>query len=122
MSVQESSQLWLQYIARTELVSRKLTLTVVTEGHLRLAKANRVLSLRDAIELLELGLVNALRLTLESSFIARRSGPGEACCVCLGLTTYLTGKVDLNGFDTDVGRAGGHGCGGMSSGDWKTWW
>ena len=37
-----------------------LTLTVVAEGHLGLAEANRVLSRRDTIELLKLGLVNAL--------------------------------------------------------------
>jgi hypothetical protein len=38
-----------------------LTLAVVAEGHLGLAETNRVLALGDAIELLELGLVDALR-------------------------------------------------------------
>jgi hypothetical protein len=38
-----------------------LTLAVVAEGHLCLAEANRVLSLGDAIELLELSLVDALQ-------------------------------------------------------------
>ncbi len=38
----------------------KLTLTVVAEGHLGLAEANRVLARSDAIELLEFGLVDAL--------------------------------------------------------------
>ena len=37
-----------------------LTLAVVAEGHLGLAKANGVFALRDAIELLELCLVDAL--------------------------------------------------------------
>lgn len=38
-----------------------LTLTVVAEGHLGLAKANRVLARSDAIELLEFSLVDALQ-------------------------------------------------------------
>jgi hypothetical protein len=37
-----------------------LTLTVVAEGHLGLAEADGIFALRDAIELLKLGLVNAL--------------------------------------------------------------
>ena len=36
------------------------TFSVVTEAHLRLAKANGVFPLTDAIELLKLGLVDAL--------------------------------------------------------------
>lgn len=38
----------------------ELTLTVVAEGHLGLAETNGVFALRDAIELLEFSLVNAL--------------------------------------------------------------
>ena len=38
----------------------ELTLTVVAEGHLGLAETNGVLASGDAIELLELGLVDAL--------------------------------------------------------------
>jgi hypothetical protein len=41
--------------------SRGLTLAVVAEGHLGLAEADRVFALRDAIELLEVHLVDALR-------------------------------------------------------------
>jgi hypothetical protein len=37
-----------------------LTLTIVAEGHLGLAETNGVLASGDAIELLELGLVDAL--------------------------------------------------------------
>jgi hypothetical protein len=37
-----------------------LTLAVVAEGHLGLAEANRVFALGDAIELLELRLIDAL--------------------------------------------------------------
>jgi len=37
-----------------------LTLTIVAKGHLGLAKADGVFALRDAIELLELSLVDAL--------------------------------------------------------------
>jgi hypothetical protein len=89
MSKQGPGQLWLQHTAGTEPVSGKLTLTVVAERHLRLAKTNSVLSLGDAIELLELGLVNALRLKLESSSKARRSGLEVARCVCLGANYLL---------------------------------
>lgn len=39
-----------------------LTLSVITEGHLGLAETNCVLSSRNAIELLKLGLLNALPL------------------------------------------------------------
>lgn len=39
---------------------QKLTLAVVAKGHLGLAETNGVFSLGDAIELLKLGLVNAL--------------------------------------------------------------
>jgi hypothetical protein len=38
-----------------------LTLAVVAEGHLSLAKTNSVLAGADAIELLELGLLNILQ-------------------------------------------------------------
>jgi hypothetical protein len=38
----------------------KLTLTVIAEAHLGLAKTNGVLSSADAIELLELSLLNIL--------------------------------------------------------------
>jgi hypothetical protein len=48
-------------VARAEDV--RLTLTVVAEGHLGLAEANGVFALRDAIELLEFSLVNALETT-----------------------------------------------------------
>jgi len=44
----------------------RLTLAVVAEGHLGLAEANRVFALRDAIELLELGLVDALQQCQEA--------------------------------------------------------
>lgn len=39
---------------------RCLTFSVVAEAHLRLAKADGVFALANAIELLELGLVDAL--------------------------------------------------------------
>lgn len=39
----------------------QLTLAVVAKGHLGLAETNGVLSCGDAIELLELSLVNALQ-------------------------------------------------------------
>ena len=42
----------------------KLTFAVVAERHLRLSETNGVLALGDAIELLELGLVDALRREL----------------------------------------------------------
>ena len=38
-----------------------LTLSVITEGHLGLAETNCVLSSGNTIELLKLGLVNALK-------------------------------------------------------------
>jgi hypothetical protein len=40
----------------------ELTLTVVAEGHLSLAEANGVFALGDAIELFQLGLVDALHI------------------------------------------------------------
>ena len=52
---------------------RKLTLSVVTEGHLGLAEANGVFALGDAIELLELGLVDALHLKVRGG---SRAGTG----------------------------------------------
>lgn len=55
------SRLWMDRVARAEDV--RLTLTVVAEGHLGLAEANGVFALRDAIELLEFSLVNALWTT-----------------------------------------------------------
>lgn len=42
----------------------RLTLAIIAEAHLGLAKANRVLALGDAIKGLELGLVDALELWL----------------------------------------------------------
>jgi hypothetical protein len=46
-----------------------LTLSVITEAHLGLAKADCVLSLANAIELLELGLVNALKMKVSAASI-----------------------------------------------------
>ena len=83
-----------------------LTLTVVAEGHLCLAEANGVFSLRDAIELLELGLVDALH---------GKSGGGPKHAVAgvcaLLVATCLTGEVQLNCLDTNVGGTGSHICG-----------
>jgi hypothetical protein len=45
----------------------RLTLAVVAEGHLGLAEANGVFALGDAIELLELGLVDTLQQCQEVS-------------------------------------------------------
>lgn len=49
---------------------RSLTLTVVAEGHLGLAETNGVLAGADAIELLELGLLDILELCF---VVSRRS-------------------------------------------------
>lgn len=43
------------------MICGMLTLSVITEGHFGLAETNCVLSSGDAIELLKLGLVNALQ-------------------------------------------------------------
>jgi len=40
----------------------EITFTIVTEAHLGLAKTNGVFSLANSIELLELGLVDALKV------------------------------------------------------------
>jgi hypothetical protein len=55
----------------------QLTLAVVAEGHLGLAETNGVLALRDAIELLELSLVNALQRDWSEGKVAigGREGP-----------------------------------------------
>ena len=49
--------------------ARLLTLSVITEAHLGLAKADCVLSLANAIELLKLGLVNALKTNVSAASI-----------------------------------------------------
>jgi hypothetical protein len=53
------SELWFPYGRRT-IVSSKLTLAVVAEGHLGLAETNGVFALGNAIELLEFALIDAL--------------------------------------------------------------
>jgi hypothetical protein len=82
-----------------------LTLAVVAEGHLCLAEANGVFSLRDAIELLELGLVDALH---GKSGGAPKHAVAGACA--LQDNTCLAGEIQLNGLDTDVGGTGSHVC------------
>jgi len=77
------------------------TFSVIAEAHLGLAKTYCVLALADAIELLKLGLVNAL----ESHNVSAALPP----TLCRGAqvgrvsrATYLAGEVDLNGLDADV--------------------
>jgi len=56
----------------------ELTLTVVAEGHLGLAEANGVFALGDAIELLKLGLVDALH-TLSGGVVNKAAGSSRRC-------------------------------------------
>lgn len=53
---------------------RELTLAIVAEGHLCLAETNGVFALGDAIELLELCLVDALHFEIRGRFRARTGG------------------------------------------------
>jgi hypothetical protein len=72
-----------------------LTFSVVAEAHLGLAETNGVLALADAIELLELCLVDALHGFPSATHGTRR---GNVWTV----ETYLAGDVQLNGLDADV--------------------
>lgn len=72
------------------------TFAVVTEAHLSLAETNGVFSGGNAIEFLQLGLVNALVELVSTSY--------QNCRV----RAYLAGKVDLNGLDANVLRSSGH--------------
>ena len=85
-----------------------LTFSVITEAHLRLAKANGVFALRDAIELLELCLVDTLMRLLALPREVVKKGVGKRLFV-LDLT-YLARKVEFNGLDTNILRAGCHVC------------
>lgn len=78
---------------------RGRTFAVVTEGHLGLAEANCVFALGDAIELFQLGLVDALWSVSIVGF------KGAATCTCLAR------EVEFNGLDADVGGSGSHDCG-----------
>jgi hypothetical protein len=72
-----------------------LTFSVVAEAHLGLAETNGVLALADAIELLELCLVDALHGFPSATHGTRRGNVWTA-------KTYLAGDVQLNGLDADV--------------------
>jgi hypothetical protein len=89
------------------------TLAVVAEAHLGLAETNGILASANAIELLELGLVDALKGGTVKSAL-RISG------VAIGHVgdTHLRREVDLNGLDADVLGAGRHGGGGVVYG-WR---
>ena len=50
-------------VAFLAAAASKLTLAVVAEGHLGLTKANRVLPRSNAIELLQLGLLDTLAVS-----------------------------------------------------------
>jgi hypothetical protein len=88
MSRQASRYLWghivsLRYV-RQSLKDLLLTLAVVAEGHLCLAKPDGVLALRDAIEFLEVRLVNALQWMLGGA--ARRcAAAGRAAAGVAGV-------------------------------------
>jgi hypothetical protein len=71
------SELWFPYGRRT-IVSSKLTLAVVAEGHLGLAEANGVFALGDAIELLEFRLVDALHQ--KSGGVVKKAGSCSRRC------------------------------------------
>ena len=71
------------------------TFSVVAEAHLGLAEANGVFALRNAIEFLQFSLVNAL-----VDFISVDCH--EQHCL---VSSYLAGKVKLEGFDADVLRS-----------------
>jgi hypothetical protein len=88
---------------------RPLTLAVVAEGHFRLAEANRVLSLGDAIELFELRLGDALDIELETSLQGVQC-PRKVQVARFLLCTCLAGEIELNGFDADVLRSSSHDC------------
>jgi hypothetical protein len=91
-----------------------LTLAVVAEGHLRLAEANGVFPLGDAIELFELGLVDTLHKRLARWRQLWGAAQERRVRAASGVkVTCLAGEVQLNGFDTDVCGAGGHGCNGL---------
>jgi hypothetical protein len=78
------------------LLISSVTFSVVAEAHLGLAEANGVLAGADAIELLELCLVDALQSSGQRSMLLERRpyfGSGQS---------YLAGHVKLNGLDTDV--------------------
>lgn len=76
-----------------------LTFSVVAEAHLGLTEANGVFALADAIELLELCLVDALQNFASAPWHASKhteaAGQGSD-------PTYLAGEVKLDGLDTDV--------------------
>ena len=55
-----------------------LTFSVVAEAHLGLAETNGVLALADAIELLELGLVDALQASRQPPMALEREMFGRA--------------------------------------------
>jgi hypothetical protein len=93
---------------RQRLRSR-LTLTIVTEGHLGLAEANGVFALGDAIELLEVGLVDALHAQL-ARVRRRQAAALHSAIRCTTGWTCLAGEVQLNGLDANVRGTGGHDC------------
>jgi hypothetical protein len=99
---------------------RLLTLAIIAEAHLCLPQANRVLSRADAIELLELGLLDILQRLGAVSDVGEEGlggnwgrGPTPRACS----PTHLAGGVDLDGLDADVLRTGGH-CGQAIGGFW----
>jgi len=79
-----------------------LTFPVVTEAHLGLSKTNGVFSLTDAIELLQLGLINTLH---KGSVIIQVKNHKFMAGKTL---TYLTWKIYFNGFNANVLRARRH--------------
>jgi hypothetical protein len=83
------------------------TLAVVAEAHLGLAETNGILASANAIELLELGLVDALEGNSKSALRISGATIGDVG------DTYLRREVDLNGLDADVLGASRHGGGGV---------
>jgi hypothetical protein len=76
-----------------------------------LAEANGVFALGDAIELLELGLVDALHQNVRRLSVSRRPAVARSTAAApAAIFTCLAGEVKLNGLDTNVGGTRSHIC------------
>jgi len=79
---------------------RVCTFTVIAEAHFCLAKADGVFSLADAVELLELCLIDALDTVSGTRFETVRALAKKAAMA--RNNTHLSRKINLDGLDADV--------------------
>ncbi len=82
-------------------LSSALTFSIIAEAHLGLSKPDCVFPLTDAIKFLELSLVNTLR----EAFV---STPGQDLIHQTANASYLAWKINFNGLNANVLRAGRH--------------